>query len=721
MANAGRKACVIGAGTMGSGIAAHLANIGFDVVLLDLTEQSVQDAFERARVARPPHFYVPQTANAIKLGSIADLEKYVPEADWVCEAIIEKMDAKRELFARLEPLLRADAMVSTNTSGLQIGLLAEGRGEDFRRRFLGTHFFNPPRYLKLLELVPTPDTSPEVVRDMTRFLEYEVARRVVVAKDTPGFIANRFGMWAMIQAVHVAERLHLSVEQVDAITGPFLGRPRSASFRLNDIVGLDIMRDIAQNLYERCPDDPYRENLRLPQSMQALLERGWIGEKAGQGYYRREGKELVVLDFQTMAYRDKRDVSLPALEALAKEPLGKRVAAALEFKDEAGEFLREHLLPILRYADYLKAEISHSVQDFDRVMRWGFGWEMGPFEMIDAIGPERVGIAEGPFYRGHEMRSFDGAWVSKRLEPQFRRLDNYTILEEHEHFNVRDLGQGVLAIALKTKMGVVGPRSLEELIAYIENEDRPFVYTSEARSFSAGFDLKFLLEQCEAGDWEGVEAGLVSLQRLGRLLSQKSAVAAVFGHCLGGGFEMALGCPVIAAHPEAQIGLPEAKVGLIPAGGGCVRMRILHQHDAKNLVEIARNLMLGAVSTNADEARRLGYLRETDVTVYNPDLLITTARDLALQTMPRPEPEWKEMAGPVGGMIDRMQEEMKARGEISDYDETIGDKIKAVFAKPTSFEEALEAERTEFRDLLHHALTIARIKHMLEHGKPLRN
>lgn len=721
MASTGRKACVIGAGTMGSGIAAHLANIGFDVVLLDLTEQSVQEAFERARVARPPHFYVPATANAIRLGSIADLERYVPEADWVCEAIIEQMGAKRELFARLEPLLRSDTKISTNTSGLQIDLLGEGRSEDFRRRFLGTHFFNPPRYLKLLELIPTADTGPDVVRDMTRFLEQEVARRVVVAKDTPGFIANRFGMWSMIQAVHVAERLHLSVEQVDAITGPFLGRPRSASFRLNDIVGLDIMRDIAMNLYERCQDDPFSENLRLPQSVQALLDRGWIGEKAGQGYYRREGKELVVLDFQTMAYRDKREVSLPALDALAKKPLGERVAEALTFKDETGEFLREHLLPILRYADYLKAEISHSVQDFDRVMRWGFGWEMGPFEMIDAIGPDRVGIAEGPFYRGTEMRAFDGAWVSKRLEPQFRRLDNYTILEQHEHFNVRDLGQGVIAIALTTKMGVVGPKALDELIAMIEKEDRPFVYTSEARSFSAGFDLKFLMDQLESGDWDAIEAGLCSLQNLGLLLSQKAAVAAVFGHCLGGGFEMALACPVIAAHPEAQIGLPEAKVGLLPAGGGCMRMRLLHQHDAKHLTEMAKNLMLGTVSSNADEARRLGYLRETDVTVYNPDLLITTARDLALQTMPRPDVEWKEVAGPVGGMIDRMQEELKSRGEISDYDESIGDKIKAIFVKAGSPEEALELERTEFRDLLHHALTVARIRHMLEHGKPLRN
>lgn len=715
-----RRVCVIGAGTMGSGIAAHLANLGFGVSLLDLTTESAQEAFERAKTARPPHFYVPQTAGQITLGTIAELDRYVPEADWVCEAIVEKMDAKRALFAQLEPLLRPDTKISTNTSGLQISLLAEARSESFRRRFMGTHFFNPPRYLKLLELIPTPDTDPNAIREMVDFLEREVARRVVVAKETPGFIANRFGMWAMIHAIHMTERLHLSVEQVDAMTGPFLGRPRSASFRLNDIVGFDIMQDIARNLYERCPDDPHREWLTTPRSMAELLERGWIGEKVGQGYYRREGKELVVLDLETMAYRERREVDLPILEELGKEPLGKRISRALESRDQVGEFLREHLVPVLRYADYLKAEISHSVQDFDRVMRWGFGWEMGPFELIDAIGPQQLGIA-GPFYQGQDMRAFDGTWTRKRLEPQFRRLDNYTVIEEHEGFNVRDLGDGVVAIAVKTKMGVLSPWTIAELTRYLEQEDRPFVYTSEARSFSAGFDLKFLLQQTDELKWEEIEAELRGLQQLGILLSQKQAVAAIFGHALGGGFEMAMACPVIAAHPESQIGLPEAKVGLLPAGGGVMRLRLMHQHSAKSLVDIAKNLALGAVSTNADEARALGYLRDTDVTVYNPDLLITVAKELAMETMPREPVPWREVEGPVGGMIDRMQDELKAKGEMSDYDETIGDKIKAVLVRAKNPDEALDMERFEFKELLHHALTQARIRHMLEHGKPLRN
>jgi 3-hydroxyacyl-CoA dehydrogenase len=297
---------------MGSGIAAHMANLGFSVTLLDLTEDSVRGAFDRAKRARPPHFYVPETAESVRLGSIGRNLEWAGEADWVCEAIVEKLDAKRQLFQMLEPLLREDAFVSTNTSGLEISILSEGRSDSFRRRFLGTHFFNPPRYLKLLELIPTPETDASVVRAMTGFLEEGAARRVVVAKDTPGFIANRFGMWSMFHATHVAERLGLTIEQVDLITGPFLGRPRSGSFRLNDLVGIDIMEDIARNLVSRCPDDPHTKELEPPRSLAFLLEKGWIGEKAGQGYYRREGRELMSLDLVTLAY------SRPGEEAAAR-------------------------------------------------------------------------------------------------------------------------------------------------------------------------------------------------------------------------------------------------------------------------------------------------------------------------------------------------------------------------------------------------------------------
>lgn len=716
----GRTVCVIGAGTMGSGIAAHLANLGFRVHLLDLTEESVRAGLDRAARAKPPHFFLPETAQRIELGTIAEMRERVRESDWVCEAIVEKLDEKRRLFAALEEHLRPDAMISTNTSGLQISLLAEGRSESFRRRFLGTHFFNPPRYLKLLELIPTPETDPEVAARVTDFLEDEVARRVVVAKDTPGFIANRFGMWAMIHAIHIAEKLGLSIEQVDAITGPFLGRPRSASFRLNDIVGIDIMQDIAQNLFERCPDDPQRNWLKAPHSMEVLLERGWIGEKSGQGYYRREGKDFLALDLKTLAYRDKQEVKFESLDSLAKLPLGERVHAALDLRDEAGEFLREHLVPVLRYADSVKAEISHCVQDFDRVMRWGFGWEMGPFEMIDAIGPEKLGIADGPFFRGQEMKDFSGTWVSKRLEPKFRRLDNYPLVAKHEHFETRDLGNGVIALATTTKMGVFSPAAVREISTYLLQEQRPLVLTSVGKHFSAGFDLKFLLEMARDEKWDEILASLRELQELGELLSRRRACAAVFGYTLGGGYEMAMACPIVAAHVDAMIALPESRVGVIPGGGGTARMRVRHQEHAKSLVNAARTLILGSMSTSADDARRLGLLRASDVTVYHPDKLITRARELALTAEPTAM-EWRPVEGPVSGMLDQEFADLRRREEITDHDLRIGHMIKIVFAKDTEWKLALEHERQEFIALLQDGLTIARIEHMLETGKPLRN
>ena len=278
-----KRVCVIGAGTMGSGIAAHLANLGFEVSLLDATQSSVTDAFERARNGRLPLFYTPECANAIRLGNTRDNLAWLEDADWVCEAIVERLDAKQALYAQIEPHVRPDAAITTNTSGLEISLLVAGRSDWFRRRFLGAHFFNPPRYLKLLELIPTDETEPAVVEDMTRFFEDSVGRRVVRAKDTPGFIANRFGMWCMFHAIHVAERLHLSVEEVDAVTGRFLGRPKSATFLLNDMVGLDVMRDIAANLIERCSADPQIAVFELPDSMLHLLALGWLGEKSGHG------------------------------------------------------------------------------------------------------------------------------------------------------------------------------------------------------------------------------------------------------------------------------------------------------------------------------------------------------------------------------------------------------------------------------------------------------
>lgn len=713
-----RNVVVVGAGTMGSGIAAHLANLGFNVSLLDATQERVIDSFERARNARPPHFYVTERANDVRLGNISEHLGWIAQAGWVIEAIVERADAKKALYAQIEPYLAPDAVITTNTSGLPISELASERSESFQRRFMGTHFFNPPRYLKLLELIPTAETDPGLVQQMVRFLEDQVARRVVIAKDTPGFIANRYGMWCMFHAIHIAEKLQLSVEETDAITGPFLGRPKSATFRLNDLVGFDVMRDIANSLRERCPDDPHMVALTDPKSLFYLVSHGWTGDKVGQGYYRRQGKESLVFDFTTNAYREPRPVTFRSLEELKYLPLGERVSRALELRDPVGEFLRHYLIPALRYAESLKEDISHSVRDFDRVMQWGFGWEIGPFAMIDAIGK-----SSPPYYSGEQVLAFSGDYRTPAPEPEYRTLSDFEVLTRAENFVLRDLGDGVTSVGLNTKLGMITPAFVEEFTTLLKSSslDR-FVFTSEGRGFSVGFDLRFFLTAIQEERWTEIEHALLRLQNLGALMDTRICAAAITGgYCLGAGLELAQSCTVIVTHPDAQIGLPESRVGLIPGGRGTVLTRLFNQHNAKRLSEVALNLVHGRVAPSADMARMYGYLRNTDITCYHPDRILTRAKEAVLEAKRTPKPTWSPTVGPLVGMIDRELEVGEKKGEFSEYDVQIGNRIKQVYARATSYEDAVGRERLEFVELCRNALTTARIRHMLETGKPLRN
>lgn len=707
---------------MGGGIAAHLANLGFAVSLLDVDPEAAAQGLVRARNAKPPHFAVHETSDGIRTGGVyRDLEA-IRQADWVCEAIIEDLGAKRALYEEIEPLLREDALISTNTSGLELGLLSVGRSDSFRRRFMGTHFFNPPRYLKLIELIPGRDTDPAAVEEMTRFLEDHVARRVVPAKDTPGFIANRFGMWAMFHAVRVAEKLGLSIEQVDAITGPFLGRPRSASFRLNDLVGLDIMFAILDNLQTRCPDDPYLKDLRTPRSLAFLLEKGWYGEKTGQGFYRREGKELMALDLTTLAYRVRQEGDFPTVRELGKTPLAERMAQAATRKCEVGEFMREYWRPVLRYADWLKEQISHRVDDFDRVMEWGFGWNMGPFATIDALGADWVGVEPKRFYTADGVLGFEGKVLPRRHEPQYRVMTDFLKVGEHVGFDEYDLGDGVAGVLLTTKMGIVTPALVDSLHEWlVAAPPHRLVLSSAASHFSVGFDLGFFLSQVNAGQYAGIDEALQQLQKLRHRLATIPSVAAVHGYCLGGGFELASACTCIVSALEAQIGLPEALVGLIPCGGGTAAMRLRNQTSAKSVVAFAKCLAQGRVAENADVARHLGFLRRADPTEYHPDRVFSRALELVKTVVPAPPEQWVNMPGPLPGMIDQAVAELKKLGKLTDYDTRIGEKIRLVMGKAKSLAEAEELERTAALDLLHEGLTVARVKHMLEHGKPLRN
>ena len=719
----GNKVCVIGAGTMGSGIAAHLANVGFQVTLLDATDDSIRACFDRAKAARPPHFYIKQTADTIRLGSIESNLDWVSEADWICEAIVEKLELKRALFEKLEPLIAPDALISTNTSGLELGLLLEGRSESFKQRFVGTHFFNPPRYLKLVELIDTPSTDPVLLPVITQFLEKRVAKRVVRAKDTPGFIANRFGMWSMYQAIHVTEKLQLSIELVDEITGPFLGRPKSASFRLNDIVGLDIMSDIAGNQLLRCPDDSFIGTLMEPRSVTHLRSLGHIGNKAGKGYYERVGKEFMVLDLQTDAYRPQFLGEYPTISENAKLPLGERLRNALSAKDEVGEFLRLYLLPTLRYADYLKNEISYSISDFDNVMKWGFGWQMGPFEMIDAIGSDLVLGTKKQFYVETEQLSVDEKQFDLTpVQPEYRSLADYRILDEQGTLRFRDLGDSVVSIELTTKMGVVTPQAVEDLHGFLDKgRSGPFVLANASRAFSVGFDLQFFLDAIDTSDWIAIENSLFRLQSLGTKLSNSSVVAAVHGYALGGGFELAMNCSQVVAAVDANIGLPESKVGLLPGGRGVTIMRMRTQQSPQMAKEAVVNLTEGFIALNAVEAKVSGFLTDNDEICFHPDLLITQAKNAALRVQMRPEIEFRPMAPHVNGLIEEATTAKLRDGSITAYDEFLSSQLRFIFTKSTSIEDAERLERERFVQLCQRPETRIRIAHMLEYGKPIKN
>lgn len=719
----GNKVCVIGAGTMGSGIAAHLANIGFQVTLLDVTDESVRSAFDRAKSVRPPHFFIKQTADLIRLGSIDRNLDWIGEADWVCEAIVEKLDLKRALFEKIDSIVAPDALISTNTSGLELALLLEGRSDSFKERFFGTHFFNPPRYLKLLELIDTPFTDPQLLPLVTEFLEKRVCKRVVRAKDTPGFIANRFGMWSMFQAIHVAEKLQLSIELVDEITGPFLGRPKSASFRLNDIVGMDIMEDIAANQLSRCPEDPYIGTLTTPKSIQYLRSEGHFGNKVGKGYYERVGNEFLVFSLQTNAYHPAFKVEHKTITENAAKPIGEKIRAALQAKDEVGEFLRLYLLPTLRYADYLKEEISYSIADFDNVMKWGFGWQIGPFELADAIGSDVVFGTEKRFYEdGRQLAVDESSFQTIPAYPEYRTLSEYPVTESFGSLQLRDLGDGVQSIEFTSKMGAVTPQGVADLHRFLdEGRDGAFVLANSGRAFSVGFDLKFFLAAIESNDWVGIENALRGLQSLGDKLSKTKIVAAVHGYALGGGFELAMNCQRVVAASDALIGLPEAKVGLLPGGKGVSLMRLRTQHQANVARDAVLNLSEGTTFANAVEAKVNGYLTEEDTICFHPDLLITAAKEAALNATPRSPIEFKSLAPHVNGMIEDEVSNRAKNGQLTTYDEYVSSQIRFIFAKSQSIDDLPRLEVERFIQLCQRPETKARIAHMLETGKPLRN
>jgi 3-hydroxyacyl-CoA dehydrogenase len=720
------RAAVLGAGVMGAQIAAHLANAGLPVLLLDVTPGAARDGLQRATKLKPDPFFTPGAVSLIRTGGFDEDLTGLREADWIIEAIVERVDAKQALMARVDALRRDEAIVSSNTSGIPIASIADGRSDGFRRHWLGTHFFNPPRYLHLLELIPTAETRPEVVRLVTEFADARLGKGVVLAKDAPGFIANRIGVFGLMQVFRAIESGDFTVEEVDAITGPAIGRPKSATFRTVDIAGVDVLAHVARTLAERLQDPAERAQFTLPAFVEAMVERGMTGAKAGRGFYQKTGDEILTLDPKTLAYRPKQTPKLPALDAArAIEPLADRIRTLYGGQDKVGAFLRSTLGPTLDYASRIAADVAYSPEDVDKAMRWGFGWESGPLETL------RVVNSQPPT---------SNAQVTPNAQ-----LPRHRVVRKNAGASLIDMGDGVLQVEFHSKMNAIGGDTMEMIGAGVKEASRNFaalVVGNDGPNFSAGANLMLLLLEAQEGNWDDVDLMVRSFQ--GATMALKHAdvpvVVAPAGLALGGGCEIVLHGTRAQAAAESYIGLVEVGVGLIPAGGGTKEMlaRAMEPLPAgidplPHVQRVFETIGFAKVATSAPDAQRIGYLRDGDAITMNRDRLLADAKAEALQLVRGFTPARPRAAVRVGGegvfAALKLGVHLAWRaGRISDHDAVIGRKLAWILAggnlqhPGTLAEQALlDLEREAFLSLCGERKTLERIAHTLKTGKPLRN
>jgi len=719
-----RAMAVLGAGTMGAQIAAHVANAGVPVVLLDLTADIARDGLKRARALKPDPFFTADAAALVATGGFdGDLSK-LAAVDWITEAVVEQLEVKRALLERVDAVRRPGTIVTSNTSGISIAAIAEGRSDDFRRHWLGTHFFNPPRYLRLLEIIPTRETDPSVVERVSHFADHRLGKGVVVAKDTPGFIANHIGVYGVMQILRVLESGQYTIEEIDAITGPAIGRPNSATFRTMDIAGIDILAHVAKNLH-----------LELPTIVSALVERGWIGEKAGQGFYKRDetatGSGILTLDPATLTYRARQSPKLPSLDAARSiEDPAERIKTLFNGRDKVGQFLRDTLRPTLEYTARVAPDIAYSTDDIDHAMQWGLGWEIGPFAIMNAIG-----VGSGPEGRQSDLQILKAAKDCNR------------VVRKNAGASLVDIGDGVLALEFHSKMNAIGGDTVQMMHAGVKEAATNFealVVGNDAPNFSAGANLMLLLLEAQEGNWDDIDLMIRAFQGATQALryADVPVVVAPAGLTLGGGCEIALHGDRVQAAAESYIGLVEAGVGLIPGGGGTKEMLAraveglpaTHADLLPFVQRVFETIALAKVSTSAADARRLGFLDEADRVTMNRERVMADAKAYALDRVregyQRPTPR---TAIPVGGQgvlaALKLGVHLAWRaGHISDHDAVVGRALASVLAggslphRTTVGEQyLLDLEREAFLELCGERKTLERIQHTLKTGKPLRN
>ncbi len=764
------KIGVVGAGAMGSGIAALAASAGFPVVLLDVPGDAdkngpARSGLQRALKGKPPQFMAPDRAALITIGNTADDLMSLADCDWIIEAIVEQPVPKRQLFEQLERVISANTIVSTNTSAIPIRTLVESRTEPFRRRFLGTHFFNPPRYLHLLEVIPTERTAPEVVAAIRAFGERLLGKGIVVARDVPGFIANRLGIHGFLRAMRYMQELDLTIDEVDALTGPLIGRPKSATFRTGDISGLDVLAHVATGLSATTGED-----FVLPDWVRTLVAEKRLGEKTGAGFYKKVGKEIQTLDWKTGDYSPAVKPVLKDLDFVQGLPLNDRLHALTTAGGRHAEFLRKLLLSESHYTLTKTPEIASDIVSVDRAMEWGYAWESGPFKQMDAVGLEflrggflTLGLGEPPllrtaqesFYRrpgnGERYLTFVGQYspvdeLAGHLSLDALRLRN-RVMEQSPDAALYDVGEGVLLLEFRSKMNSLGEGVMQMLDAALDRAERGrhtglIIGNDDPRTFTAGADLALVLRQAAAGDWKALEAGVESFQRLVASLRQKPfpVVVAPFGLTLGGGAEMTLHASRVQAHAELYVGLVEVGVGLIPAGGGTKELlfrfseEIAAYEEADPFEAVKRAfkmIAMATTSTSALDARRLGFLRDGDRISMNRDHLLGDAKarvlEMARDYVAPPPRRIRALGREAIGNLEYAIWAMHEGGQASDHDVRIGHALARVLAggdgppREVSEQDVLDLEREAFLSLLGTKETQQRIEHMLKTGKPLRN
>lgn len=763
-----RRIGIVGAGTMGAGIAALAASAGVPVVLLDVpaadgdASAPAKKGLERALKGRPPAFMDQERAALVRVGNTRDDMPLLADCDLVIEAIIEQLEPKRELYARLEDVVNPAALIASNTSGIPMRALVEGRAGAFGRRFLGMHFFNPPRYLHLLEIISAPDTSDEALLEARAFSERVLGKGTIRAKDVPGFVANRLGVYGMVLALRMLDEFSLSIDEVDALTGPALGRAKSATFRTADLTGLDVLGHVAKELTRATGED-----FALPDWVQQIIARGDLGEKTGAGFYKKAGKEILTLDRRTLAYAPRRQAKSAELDALGRLQLRERLARVREIEGTYGEFARTYLLRLSHFVLERTPEIAYDIPSVDRAMEWGYAWEAGPFKQMDMLGldfmrsgmkglglpePELLKRAKARFYTdGTRVLGFDG---KETPVPEIRgavslaglRLRTKPIHEAADA-SLHDLGDGVACLEFHCKMNTLGEGvldALRESVARVERDDLAglVIGNEDPRTYTAGADLAMVSGLAKRGDWKQLEAAVAIFQQCSMSLrfAPFPVVAAPFGLTLGGGCELSLHADLIQAHAELYMGLVEVGVGLIPGGGGTKEMlfrftkELASYEEADPFEAVKRAFKLIAMATtsgSALDARKLGFLRERDRITMNRDLLIADAKQRVLDLATgyvAPVPQSMTAVGKEGiGNLKYAAWAMREAGQITDFEVRIAQEIAYVLCggdgppRAVTEQDILDLEREAFLKLLGTRETQERIAHMLKTGKPLRN